>query len=54
VIIKPLVGQHTAEKEDSERGMGFDRALVFAKQVEAKLILLHQFWTKRCGTDVHG
>jgi hypothetical protein len=46
VIIKPLVGKHTAKEEDSEGGMGFNRALVFAKQFEAKLVLLDQLWTK--------
>ena len=44
VVIKPLVGQHTAEEEDSERRMGFNRALVFAEQFKAKLVLLDEFW----------
>lgn len=45
VVIKPLVGQHTAEKEDSERGMSFHQALVLAEQFKAKLVLLDEFWT---------
>jgi hypothetical protein len=46
VIIKPLVGQHTAQKEDSERSMSFDRALVFTEEFEAELVLLDQFWAE--------
>ena len=42
MVIKPLVGQHTTEKEDPERDMCFDWALVFAEQFKAKLVFLDQ------------
>ena len=54
MIIEPLVGQHTAQEEDSERGMSFHRALVFTEQFEAKLVLLGEFCAERYRTDVHG
>ena len=54
MVIKPLVGQHTSQKEDPERGMGFDRAFVFAEEFEPELVLPDQFWTERYGADVHG
>ena len=54
MVIKPLVGQHTAEKEDSERGMSFNWALVFTEQLKAKLVLFDQIWTEGDRTDVYG
>jgi len=46
MIIKPLVGQHAAQKEHSEGSMSFDWALVFTKQFEVKLALFDQFWAE--------
>jgi len=46
MVIEPLVGQHTAKKEDSERGMSLDRTLVFTEEFEAELVLLDQFWAE--------
>ena len=46
MVIKPFVGQHTSQKEDPERGMGFDWAFVFAEEFEPELVLLDQFWTE--------
>jgi len=43
MVIKPLVGQHTTEKEDSEGGVSFDWTLVFTKKFVAELVLLDQF-----------
>lgn len=54
MVIKPLVGKHTAEKEDSERCMGLNRALVFAEEFEAKLVLLDQLRTERYGAYIYG
>ena len=46
MVIKPLVRQNAAKKEDSERSMSFDWALIFTEQVEAELALLDQFWAE--------
>jgi len=46
MIIKPLIGQHTAQKEHPEGSMSFDRALFFTEQFEVKLALLDQFWAE--------
>lgn len=53
MIIKPLVGQHTTQKEDSERSTSLNWELVFTEQFEAELVLLGQFWAKWHGTNVH-
>ena len=53
MIIKPLVGQHTAQKEYSERGMSLYRTLVFTEEFKAELVLLAQFWAEWYGTNVH-
>jgi len=44
MVIKPLVGQHTTKKEDSERSMGFDWALVFTEKFVAEPVFLDQLW----------
>lgn len=54
MVIKPLVGQHTAQKEDPERGMCFDRAFVFTEEFKAELVLFGQFWAEGYGANVHG
>jgi hypothetical protein len=54
MVIEPLIGQHTAQKENSERSMSFDWALIFTEQFEAELVLLDQFWAEGYGADVHG
>jgi hypothetical protein len=46
MVIKPLVGQHTAQKEDSERGVSLDRTLVFTEEFEAEFVLLGKFWVE--------
>jgi hypothetical protein len=47
VVIKPLVGQHAPEKENSEGGMSLNWALIFARQFDVEfVVLLSQVWTK--------
>jgi hypothetical protein len=46
MVIKPLVGQHATQKEDTERSMSFDWALDFTKQFQVELVLLDQFWAE--------